>query len=86
MSPTIFNEMSRIATLIGSRINHLFNHLFKHPYSKIKYLKDELGVSRQTATKYLDVLTETGYLEKEKQGRDNYYLNRELLTVIQGDR
>lgn len=60
----------------------LINHLFKHPYSKINYLKDELKVTRQTATKYLDELAAGGYLNKVRQGRDNYYINQALLDLI----
>lgn len=60
----------------------LINHLFKHPYSKINYLKDEIKVTRQTATKYLDELAEGGFLTKMKQGRDNYYINQALLDLI----
>ncbi len=32
----------------------LLNNLFYHPYTKIDFLVDDLGVTRQTASKYLD--------------------------------
>jgi len=60
----------------------LINHLFKHPYSKIAYLQNDLNISRPTATKYLDELTGAGLLLKHKHGRDNYYINEELLSVL----
>jgi Fic family protein len=63
----------------------LINHLFKHPYSKINYLKKDLKVTRQTASKYLDELAEGGLLEKVKQGRDNYYINNALLKLLMGN-
>lgn len=34
----------------------LLNNLFKHPYTKIDLVCDELGVSRPTATSYLNQL------------------------------
>lgn len=64
----------------------LINHLFKHPYSKINYLKNDLKVTRQTASRYFDELTDGGLLEKVKQGRDNYYINQALLDVLIGIR
>jgi Fic family protein len=63
----------------------LINHLFRHPYSKISYLQSELDVSRPTATKYLDELSEAGFLMKIKQGRTNYYINTALLDLLQKD-
>ena len=44
----------------------LLNNLFKHPYTKIDFLEKDLGISRQTASKYLDALADGGYLKKEK--------------------
>ena len=38
----------------------LINNLFSHPYTKIEFLQRDLQVSRMTATRYLDALTETG--------------------------
>lgn len=60
----------------------LINHIFRHPYTKINHLKDDLKVSRPTATKYLDQLSEANFLSKVKQGRDNYYINTRLLNVL----
>jgi len=39
-------------------------------------------VSRPTATLYLEKLSETGYLEKIKRGRSNYYINQFLLEIF----
>jgi len=60
----------------------LINHIFRHPYTKINHLKDDLQVSRPTATKYLEELAEAGFLKKIKQGRDNYYINSNLLGIL----
>lgn len=60
----------------------LINSLFMHPYTKIEFMQNELQVSRLTATKYLDALTESGFLEKQKIGRSNYYVNHALTGIL----
>lgn len=60
----------------------LLNNLFRHPYTKIEFIVDDLGVSRITATKYLEQLTEHGLLHKEKIGRTNYYINQPLCYLL----
>ena len=60
----------------------LINNLFRHPYTKIAYVMEDLQVVRITATRYLDCLSEAGILEKQKHGRDNYYINRPLVEIL----
>ncbi len=60
----------------------LLNNLFRHPYTRIEFLQNELGVVRQTAAKYLDDLAAAGLLEKRSQGRNNYYVNRPLMSLL----
>ncbi len=62
----------------------LINNLFRHPYSKINLLKDDLGVVRLTASRYLETLTEMKLLTKLKMGRSNYYINHELIELLRG--
>ncbi len=64
----------------------LLNLLFRYPYTKIELVERELGVSRNTAAKYLDQLAASGFVRKEKIGRSNFYVNEplyELLTQIE---
>jgi Fic family protein len=61
----------------------LINNLFTHPYTKIEFVQRDLGVSRVTATKYLDALAEGGFVRKHKIGRGNYYINLGLNAVLQ---
>jgi cell filamentation protein, protein adenylyltransferase len=63
----------------------LINNLFTHPYTKIQLIERDLKVSRLTATKYLDALTEAGFLEKQKVGRSNYYINVVLTAILTRD-
>lgn len=60
----------------------LLNNLFSHPYTKIEFVQTDLGVSRLTATKYLDQLAQGGLLEKRKIGRNNYYVNLALYAIL----
>jgi Fic family protein len=60
----------------------LINNLFMHPYTKIEFVEHDLKVSRLTATKYLDALTQSGFLQKQKKGRTNYYINLALNAIL----
>jgi Fic family protein len=60
----------------------LINNLFNHPYTRVEFAQRELGVSRLTATKYLDTLANDGVLEKLRIGRNNYYVNRPLFDLL----
>ena len=63
----------------------LVNNLFTHPYTKIDFLRRDLGVTRLTATKYLDALVAGGVLKKQKVGRSNYYVNEPLVQILTGE-
>jgi Fic family protein len=63
----------------------LINNLFRNPYTKIEFLEQELKVSYLTARKYLDTLAETGFVEKTKVGKSNYYVNTALIKVLMNE-
>lgn len=56
--------------------------LFAHPYTKIDFLTQILGISRQSASKYLKTCKKLKILECIKIGRNHYYVNRELLRLF----
>lgn len=60
----------------------LINNVFSYPYTKIQFLEKELGVSRITATKYLDRLADGGILQKLKIGRSSFYMNTALVRIL----
>lgn len=60
----------------------LINNLFKNPYTKIEFLQNDLRVSYLTARKYLELLSEKGYLLKVQIGKYSYYINEPLLKVF----
>lgn len=63
----------------------LINNLFAHPYTKIQFVGKDLGISRLTATRYLDELTAGGILRKVKVGRSNFYINIALFAILSGE-
>lgn len=83
----ISNLMISFKTIIrpafGKKYKHdLLNNLFFHPYTKIEFLMNDLSVSRPTASKYLEDLTNMGLLEKVKMGKENYFINTKLVNLF----
>jgi Fic family protein len=62
--------------------HELLNNLFKHPYTKIEFIVSEIGVSRLTASAYLNKLAEDKILIKRKLGTANYYINQDLVDLL----
>ncbi len=60
----------------------LLNNLFRHPYTKIEFIQNDLQVTRLTAAKYLEQLTEKSFVDKAKIGRSNYYVNVPLFRLF----
>ncbi len=60
----------------------LLNNLYRHPYTKIEFIERELGVSRITATKYLEQLSAAGLVRKQKMGKTNFYINDPLFALL----
>ncbi|MCW3837192.1 Fic family protein [Sphingomonas canadensis] len=60
----------------------LLNLLFRHPYTRIAHVEHELGVTRQTAARYLDELAQAGLLSKHRLGKNNYYINDPLADLF----
>ncbi len=63
----------------------LINNLFSYPYTRIDFIRNDLKVSRLTATKYLDQLVDGGFLHKQKIGRSNYYVNLLFFRILTGE-
>lgn len=60
----------------------LLNTLFRHPYTRIEYIVRELRVTRQTASRYLDELVESGFISKHRIGKSNFYINDPLAKLF----
>ena len=60
----------------------LLESLFKHPYTKIKFIENDLNVHRETASKYLGTLVKLKLLTPHKIGKSNYYINHKLVELL----
>lgn len=60
----------------------LINSLFRHPYTKIEYIKNDLAVTRKTAARYLEQLCSINILHKNRLGKENYYFNENLISLL----
>ena len=62
--------------------DELLNSLFYEVYTRINYIEDRCGVTRQTAATYLNSLVDAGLLEYEKVGRERIYKNIRLIELL----
>lgn len=60
----------------------LVNYLFFDFYTKNEYLRNELSISRNTASKYLSELENIGILTSEQVGKEKIYKNNYLYELI----
>ena len=81
----LFDYKHRIRDAYKFYSQDLINNLFMHPYTKIEFVERDLGVSRLTATKYLDTLDAGGFVKKQRIGRSNYYINEALNGILAGE-
>jgi len=72
----IKNELPKIYS------KDLVEILFLHPYTKIDTLVARLGVTRQTASKYLKELEKIEILKEDKKGRNIYFVNINLFEYL----
>lgn len=79
----LFREYKSIIRTNHKFYSHeLINNIFMYPYTKVKLLEEDMKISRATATRYLDALTEVQILKKEKLGKENYYINTKLFNLL----
>src|SRR5574344_872741 len=83
----IMNEMDSYKKEFTQKLpkiysDELLESLFYEVYTRIGYIEDKCGVTRQTASTYLNQLTEVGLLEYEKVGRESIYKNTRLIELL----
>ncbi len=61
----------------------LIEILFMHPYTKIEFLVDYLGITRQTASKHLKELENIELLKSIKIKNSKFFINTKLFTMLQ---
>jgi len=87
----IQNLMNRFEQEIRERYPRMYSkdlleNLFKHPYTKIKFLENDMNISRLTATQYLNKLIDAGLLRKEKNGKRIIILMTVFFSYLPGTR
>jgi len=60
----------------------LLEILFMHPYTKIDFLVDELGLHRQTASRYLKELEKIGVVESIQIKNSKFFTNTKLFDML----
>lgn len=83
----IITLMNEFETEIKEKENKIYRKelleiLFQHPYTKIEFLIENLNISRQTASNYLNKLVKIELLEKEKVWKENFYVNTKLWNIL----
>jgi len=63
-------------------LDELMRHIFEQPYCRIRHLVDAGVAKRETASRYLTQLAKVGVLTEMKSGREKFFLNRRLLTLL----
>lgn len=59
----------------------LIDHLFTFPVTTPTNMAEELGITYQTASKYLKSLEALNILKSKKHGTYNFFMNHKLLTI-----
>jgi Fic family protein len=60
----------------------IVEHLFSHMYTKNEFFREDLKISRATATKYLKHLEKEGFVVSEQVGKEVIYKNIQLLNLV----
>lgn len=61
---------------------YLVDVLFAKPFCRISDVVEKCGVTRLTATKWLESLQQAGVLEDKKVGRDRIFINRRFYDIL----
>ena len=75
-------EQAAVGELPRVYSQDLLNNLFRHPYTKIEFVMADLGVHRNTATRYLEAVASLGLVSKHRIGKENYFLNNDLFNLF----
>ncbi|TVP94696.1 MAG: Fic family protein [Acholeplasmatales bacterium] len=60
----------------------IVEHLFSYMYTKNEFFREDIGVSRATATKYLKLMEKEGFIVSESVGKEVIYKNIQLFNLV----
>ncbi|MDY0100413.1 MAG: Fic/DOC family N-terminal domain-containing protein [Bacilli bacterium] len=74
-------------TLMQERLPDIYKHeivthLFSYMYTKNEFFREDLRISRATATKYLKLLESKGFITSERVGKEVIYKNVQLFNLV----
>lgn len=73
----------QVTELLGGNVNNeLLNVLFEQPYARITNVVQRCGVSRPTASKWLNELVNSQVLTDLKIGRERLFINSRYLKIL----
>ena len=83
----IYNLFTQVTSIVKEKAEDIYSRelieiIFSQPYCKIKFLVDNKIASRNTASKYLNRLSDLGILEPIQEGNENLFLNKELYKIL----
>lgn len=81
------NSMEQTEKLLKEKLPKIYSHemivyLYYDFYTKNEYFRNNLNISRVTATTYLKALENNGFLISEKRGKEVIYKNVVLFNLI----
>ncbi|MDD2871348.1 MAG: Fic/DOC family N-terminal domain-containing protein [Candidatus Gracilibacteria bacterium] len=87
MINNIWDLMGKTKKSMKEKIPKLYSKdlleiIFSHPYTKIEFLVDGMGMTRQTSSKYLNELVINGYMIPIHKGKNKYFINLELFELL----
>ena len=62
--------------------SEIVEHLYSYMYTKNEFFRENLDISRATATKYLKLLEKEGFIVSEQLGKEVIYKNVQLLNLV----
>jgi Fic family protein len=83
----LLKQIENVSTMFrlqypSSYSKDLMEVIFSNPYCRIRFVEEQLQVTRQTASSYLQKLTELGFLREVRIGRDVYFVNDSMLATL----
>lgn len=80
----LMEESSAFIKLKASSIysKELIELLFMQPYVRIQNLAESGSIGRDTASKYLKILCDIGFLEEIRRGREKLFINHKFLELL----
>lgn len=77
-------KINNLITKLKEKINDekLIKFLFSNPYISIKYMSENMNITRQTASKYIKNLQKLWVLKEIEYGKTKLYYNSDFIKIL----